>query len=389
MRIVYLNKTLMDSSLPAVNFSFNNAYGLADAGCECYLIAQKKSADFTPEILFHDFDVIALDNFNIRLFQKRKRFGIHTNQWFYLDAFEEIKKLHAEKAIDAVISRDPGALPYMARLRRKTGIHVFYQPHNFYVDLSLRPDVNPKNAKKYHLLEKKFIPKMNGLLCLQDSQAEWYGKYFPAQKIFAAKPGLLKIVPTHDDGYRNRVIGYIGSLQLKKGVDLLLTAFSALRDKNYSLVLVGGRNSAEIEPVARRVRELGLDEQVEITGWLPFSEVEKYLDRISVGIIPLQDIFYNRYLTAPNKLFDYLSRGIPIVARDLPAIRDFMKNGEEGILYDREDPADITNAIEKIFANKSDYSKYSNNALAKAKEYLWKTRAARMLDRIRETIADG
>ena len=308
--------------------------------------------------------------------------GIKTNQWFYWQAIQKIKQLHKSQKIDIIITRDPSALPYIAWLKWKYNIKAFYQPHNFYVDLSIRDEESIDNKYKYQFLEKVFISRMDGLLCLQESQAKLYQKYFPNQKVFAAKPGLIHIKQMNDDRFHNRIIGYVGSLQMKKGVETLLDAFNLLKERDFQLVLIGGRNEKEIIPIRDKIEALNLSKSVIITGWIPFREVETYLDKISVGIIPLNDIFYNRYLTAPNKLFDYLSRGIPIVASDLPAIKDFMMNNVEGRLFQPGNSESLASAILKIFTDFELYKKYSRNSLDTAKEFLWEKRGEDMLKMI-------
>lgn len=387
MHIVYLNKVKIDSKLPAVNFTVFNAYGLAQAGAQITLIVQKSDECFSETDLYDNFRLTSLKNLTIKILKQKRKFGIRSNQWFYIEAFGLIKKIDNENRIDAVISRDPGALPYLVRLKKKRSTSVFYQPHNFYVDLSLRHDVNPTNAKKYHLLEKKYIPKISGLLCLQESQASLFKKYFPGQLIFAAKPGLIKMGKVNNKKrFENKLIGYIGSLQPKKGVDILLKAFKQLKNEGYKLVLIGGRNKDEIESIQREIELLGLREYVEITGWLPYVQVEKYLQNISVGVLPLKDTFYNRYLTAPNKLFDYLSHGIPILSSDLPAIRDFICDGKEGLLFNPEKHDDLKNKLIMICKTHSSYIKYSQGSLETSEKYLWSVRADYMLTLIREIL---
>ncbi|NTV45746.1 MAG: glycosyltransferase family 4 protein [Chlorobiales bacterium] len=386
MRLVYLNKVFIDSPLPAVNFTLANAYGLAQAGADTTLMVQKKNAEFKEKTLYEDFHLQERPNFHLNVYPEKSYFGIKTNQWFYLKAFSDIKKMHKKTPIDALISRDPGALPYMARLKKKKGIPVFYQPHNFYLDLSVRPDVNPTNSQKYHLLEKEFLPQMSGILCLQDSQAEWYRKYLPGQKVLVAKPGMFRIEPHAGAGYQRRLIGYVGSLQLKKGINALLEAFKVLQPEGFKLILVGGRNQQEMAEVKQRIYELGLEDKVLITGWVSYEQVEAYLAKISVGIIPLNDIFYNRYLTAPNKLFDYLSRGVPVIASDLPSLRDFVKEGAEGEFVPPENPEALADSIRKIFASEEIYEGYHQRAMNAATNYLWDKQAAKMIEAIRNCL---
>jgi glycosyltransferase involved in cell wall biosynthesis len=386
VRIVYLNKVHLDSALPAVNFTLFNAYALAEAGADCFLFAQKSAADLEERKLLESFCLTPLPTLHLHILPEKRHLGLKTNQWFYLKAFRRIKALHQARRLDAVISRDPGALPYLARLKSKTGIAVFYQPHNFYVDLAVRSDVNPKNARKYHLLEKKFIPQMTALLCLQESQAGWFKKYFPAMHVLVAKPGLMKIEPPENDRYANRLIGYVGSLQLKKGIETLLQAMLLLKHRGFKLVLVGGRNPEEMSPVQQRVRELGLSDAVEITGWIAYSKAESYLDKMTVGVIPLQDTFYNRYLTAPNKLFDYLSRGVPIVAADLPAIRDFLADESAGAFFQPEHAEGLAKALLAVLADAQRYQQYGEKARKLAQQYLWKEQAQAMLKLIEREI---
>lgn len=390
--LIYVNKVRMDENLPAVNFTLFNAIGLAEAGSETTLFVQSKSADFTTDQLFQKFGLNSIENLTIKMLPEKRFFGIKTNQWFYFKVFSAIRKIHnANHPVTAVISRDPGALPFLVRLKKKTGIPVFYQPHNFYLDLSLQPDLNPKNAAKYHLLEKKFIPELTGLLCLQESQAGWFRKYLPSGfSVQSAMPGLVAI---HQPEYAPEgtipVIGYSGSLQLKKGMNTLLDAVSILKKKEipFRLVLIGGRNDEEIKPVAERICALELDKEVEITGWIPFTEVEKHLKTLTVGVIPLTAVFYNQFLTAPNKFFDYLSYGIPVVASDLPSVRDFMSSGKEGLLAEPENAQALADALISLLTDKVLLTRFRENAQATATDFLWKRRGIIMTEKILSRVS--
>ncbi len=382
--VVYINKVRLDAPLPAVNFTLGNAWGLAEAGARCTLIARSSGSDFDTGALLEQFGLESHERLQILTLLSGRRFGIRTNQWFYLDAVRRILDLHSDSGISAVISRDPGALPYLKRIRRKTGIPAFYQPHNFYADLSGRHDVNRTNARKYRWLERRYIPAINGVLCLQPSQSALFARSFPDQYIVASPPGVLKLFPRREPPARLRQIVYVGSLQLKKGMETLLQALVRL-DSDFHLSLVGGRNDREIGPVRERISGLGLQSRTEITGWLPYGEVADKLGQAAIGILPLEDTFYNRYLTAPNKLFDYLSRGIPVVASDLPAVRDFLTEAE-GVFVPPGDPDRLARAVSLICSDRTAYRERSQCCLKKAGESLWKIRAGEMLQHIENSF---
>ncbi len=386
MRVVYLNKVKMDEALPAVNFTFFNAVGLAQAGAETHLYVQARNEGFTPADVERMFDLASPSRLHWHLSAVRKKWGIRSNQWFYRDVMKNIGEMHRKSPVDAVISRDPGALPWLARLKSRSGIPVFYQPHNFYIDLSVRPDLNPRNARKYHLLEKRYIGQLSGMLCLQESQAGLYRRAFPGLPVKAAPPGFVRFGDSEAGRFGRRLLGYSGSLQLKKGVRVLLDALSILREegRDYRLILIGGRNRAEIGAIESYIGEKGLREQVRITGWISFREVDALLREVSVGVIPLTDIFYNRYLTAPNKLFDYLSHCTPLIGSDLPSIRDFVQNGREGLLVEPENSRALARAIDEIFADEGKYQQFVEACRHTGERFLWKRRGREMLNLINE-----
>lgn len=386
--MVYVNKVHLDDALPAVNFTLFNAIGLALGGADTHLFVQvwqdlPEGSSWLQKFGFTD--PIPL---TIHQVPDRRFFGLKSNQWFYLRTFRAIRKLHKNHPVTAVISRDPGALPYLVRLRKKLGIPVFYQPHNFYLDLTLQPDINPKNAQKYHRLETNYLPELNGLLCLQDAQAGWYRKYLPNQQVVASRPGLI----SHHFPNLNRLdkplIGYSGSLQLKKGIRVLLKALRLIHDRGNKvpMVLIGGRNADEINPVQEEIALLGLTDSVTITGWISFPEVESWLEKVSVGVLPLTSGFYNQYLTAPNKLFDYLSHGIPIVASDLPSVRDFFPDTIPGRLVPPDDEGSLATALEDLLNDSEDYHRAESVSKQLAMHYHWKNQGVVMLDHIHQLI---
>lgn len=386
--VIYLNKVRLDAHLPAVNFSLFNAYALARAGAETWLVAQADRPDVDETTLLRQFDLTPLPNFHLKIISRQRFLGIRTNQLFYREAFRFIDARMRKNPETAVISRDPGALFYLAR---RVGVPVYYQPHNFYADLTRRDDVNPKNARKYAFLEKRYVPRMTGILCLQPSQAAWYQRCFPNTPVVATPPGLMNTYPPiGDDPFERRRISYVGSLQIKKGIDVLLTAMASLGAEGFHLALIGGRSAAEIEQARLEIGERQLEGHVTITGWLPFQEVVAHLRRSSVGVLPLRDTFYNRYLTAPNKLFDYFSCGLPIVASDLPAIRDFCGDTGTAVTWVRPDDAlALAAGLRDRFQSVEKYAQARQQMRQLAATHRWEQRAKEMLAIMRDLAKSG
>ena len=115
--------------------------------------------------------------------------------------------------------------------------------------------------------------------------------------------------------------------------------------------------------------------QVEISGWVEKQALQKYLEQTKLGIIPLQDTFFNRYLTSPLKLFDFFSFGIPVIASDLPTTRELIVENETGLFFAPNNPVDLANKIDVLLLNKKLVEKMNKIIYQTAEQFLWSERA--------------
>ncbi len=360
--------------MPSTVFSMLNAYSFAQHGHDVTIILKSPAGPINYDFESF-FNLPKLNNFHI-IDLSDTGLRIQNNEIFYRRAN---KFIQFNASPDVILTRDPGYLPFLYQLKRKLQVKIFYQSHNFYLNTDLQPDQKKINQKKYQRYEKKYIPKLDGLFTLNQSQKKLYEQY-TSVPIYSVIPGLQNIFDSKDN-FNNKLVAYSGSLLMKKGVDLLLHAFARLKKKSAKLVLIGGRHDREIEPVLRLAEELNITDRIKITGWISYAAVQKYLKKATVGILPLKDTFYNRYLTAPSKLFDYIAHGIPVIASDLPAIRDIDESHNSLIYTKPENVKQLTSKIDELLNNQNLYSDYSNRSHQLAKNYLWKNCGKRMLDK--------
>jgi len=131
------------------------------------------------------------------------------------------------------------------------------------------------------------------------------------------------------------VLRYVGSLRSYKGLNQLVAYVDALPAP---LEFIGGTEDE------RAV----LPESIQARAPVPYREVPDLLASASVLLLPLSDNLFGRALTSPLKLWDYLATGTPIVAADLPSVREILTQaGAEVRLYPPDDPDALIQAIEK------------------------------------------
>ena len=168
---------------------------------------------------------------------------------------------------------------------------------------------------------------------------------------------------------------YIGQLYPWKGVDVALRAMT--RVEGVELVVVGGLPpEPDIERVRALASELSLDDRVRFTGFLPPPELEAERRKASVFLIPNLDSTTSRLYTSPLKLFEAMATGRPIVASDLPSIREVLRHEESALLVPPGEPEALAAAIERLLGDAALSERLAARAFEHARDYSWDRRAA-------------
>jgi glycosyltransferase involved in cell wall biosynthesis len=142
-------------------------------------------------------------------------------------------------------------------------------------------------------------------------------------------------------------------------------------------LVVGGKGRGEIAAVMAVAQRCGYADHVEVTGWTDKSTMDRYLRTARIGAVPLTDTFFNRYLTSPLKLFDFYRYGIPVLAADLPTLRELVVEPDTGFFYQPGSVDSLAAAIDAAFGlAPARYAAMVENAYAHAEELQWRNRAA-------------
>ena len=369
-KIAYVHTGLWPSNSPSMTFSTMTTAAFASIGIHC-LFFIKKNSNMSPDQVFLDtFHSQKPDLLTIRPISRFPY--LKWNRLHYKRVYRILKKEIKCGSLTAVISRNTTFLPYLAELSQRYGIKTFFEAHDFYADLTVRDDVNLQGKKRYSRIEKKYIPLVSGVICLQKNKENWYQRTFPRQTVFVARTGIEKI---HRYPFHNRSsIAYIGSFDAHKGLDTLLEALKYTHRKPH-LFIIGGKNDIEIEAIRKLIPALYDQSKVTLTGWLNKDQLGEHLRRTALGILPLKDSFFNRYITSPLKLFDYYSHGIPVLASDLPTTRELIHENVTGLFFQSKNSKDLAQKIDYLLSNRKMMETMSKHVYTRAQKYLWIHRA--------------
>ncbi len=375
--LAYINAIRWPSAIPAGPFTANFMSAVARAGVETHVIVRSATKQFNgrngngKEVLRHEYGIDPPENLHVHVLKTPNWKPASDRVVFFERINLLLGKLRKKYGVNIVMSRDTRSLPYLVRWRKR-GFVTIHDSHNYYADLSLRDDLKGKRWERYQRFEQKCLPKINGLLALLDTQAEYYRKSFPDLTVEVAHPGLGEINPPNPNRFDHKTIGYVGALSGKKGMDELLEAFQQLNLPDGKVLFIGGRTSGEKKRMAERLERMNLKDRVEVTGWVTVPEMRKRMNEVTIATLPLHDTFYSRYLTAPSKLFDYLSQAIPVITSDHPSVHELA--GDAAVYVPPNDVNALATAINTLLSDREKYDAVVAAAHERAQHLHWDRR---------------
>ncbi len=173
---------------------------------------------------------------------------------------------------------------------------------------------------------------------------------------------------------KEKIILYTGHLYFWKGVQVLAEASQYL-PKDVKVYFVGG-TKVDIKNYKLQTANYELN----IVGHKPHKEIPYWLKTADVLVLPntaKEDI--SKYWTCPLKLFEYMVSKRPIVASNLPSIREIL-NESNSVLVKPDDPESLASGIIKVLAGKTLAEKISDRAYEDVMEYTWDKRAKKILE---------
>ncbi len=175
------------------------------------------------------------------------------------------------------------------------------------------------------------------------------------------------------------LLGYAGGMGESNALDFLLTAAKQL-DKNIAVVLVG--NGANKEVLLKRVTNESIT-NIFVLPAIPKAQIPDFLSRMDALYIGWNKLSIYRFGICPNKLFDYMLSGKPVV-HSVTAGNDLVADAKCGVSVEAQDVTAIINAInmiagddkvvrEELGANGHDYVKIHHDYKILAKRFLDET----------------
>ena len=187
-----------------------------------------------------------------------------------------------------------------------------------------------------------------------------------------------------------RIALYQGYLQPNRGLDRLVRAATFL-EQDIVIVMMGKNVGTTLAQLEALIASEGVADRVKILPPVPYGELLDWTASADIGLnVASPDYSLNVRYFLPNKLFEYLMAGLPVLTSPLEAMVDVVKTHDVGQVLSSLAPADIGEAINRMLADPVGLAHQRSNALEAARnDFYWEKESLRLIHLYRSILQGG
>jgi glycosyltransferase involved in cell wall biosynthesis len=257
----------------------------------------------------------------------------------------------------------------VARWRKKP---LVYDTHEIFTEV---PELVNRKFKQntWKLLERKLFPRLKHVFTVNDSIAEWY------ENEYGVRPLVVRNIPAKNVSARaltrkevhlpedRKIILLQGAgINIHRGAEEAVEAMQYI-DNAVLLIIGGGDVVSKLKEMAEKEH---LDGKVIFVGKLPPDELRAWTRLADIGLTLDKDTNINYRFSLPNKIFDYIHAGIPVLASDLVEVKKIVQQYNVGRIAASHDPRAIAAVIREMLES-PEFPEWKKNTVKAAEELNW------------------
>lgn len=301
-----------------------------------------------------------------------------------LNTTTNIYKKAIELDADVYHFHDPEMIPTGVKLK-KIGKKVIFDSHEDFASDILTKDYIPVLLRRiisetFKLYDTWACKKFDTIVTATPAIASLYQKRGCKTVVINNFPILEELsVPRVT---KEKIACFIGGQTPIRGIKALVNAIEKVDGKLY---LAGPISSEEFQNELKSLT--GWNNVVEL-GNLPRNDVAELLAKSLVGLVTYLPA-PNHIDAQPNKLFEYMSVGLPVIASHFPLWKEIVVYNECGICVDPENPDEIAKAIQFFFDNPDEGFRMGQNGIKTVEEtYNWHVEERKLIELYQKLISD-
>lgn len=293
---------------------------------------------------------------------------------FFARIHRDVRRAAMERPARVYHASDLYTLPALAAAARRHGGRLVYDARELYPYVASTAG-RPWTTYAWRWIESRYIHRANAVFTVSESIAGHLSRLYGV-----ARPAVLYNVPPRRDvrpspwlrehtgiAPDRALILHQGQMRPDRGCTRLV---DAMRDvPNATLVFLG---DGPLKPIlARQVDAHGLHDRIRFIDPVPPDALLPVTAGADVGVTLLEDTCLNHRFALPNKLFEYLMAGLPVLGSDLPEIRRVVAGFGVGCVVDPADRGALVAAMTRMAGDAAARTRWTERVPEVLETFSW------------------
>jgi len=286
------------------------------------------------------------------------------------------------RKVQILVSNDLDTLLPNYICSKLKGTDLVYDTHEYFTGV---PELENRKIRKniWKGIEKRIFPKLRNVITVNESIAGLYRKEYGNQI------HIVRNIPLSLSNDKTKTRKSLGLPTDKKiillqgaGINVDRGAEEAVETMKYLedivLMIIGGGDV--IKTLKDKVINLKLSDKVIFRPKMSYHELMEYTYNSDLGLTLDKDTNINYRYSLPNKLFDYIHAGIPVLSSPLIEIKKIIEHYNIGELIEDHHPEHIAISIKSMLNNKKKMEVWKENLKIAAKELCWENEETHLIN---------
>ncbi len=151
-------------------------------------------------------------------------------------------------------------------------------------------------------------------------------------------------------------LGGIGRLEPNKGMSTFVSALNVLMRRNIKFKATICGEGSELSRLTSMTHELGLKDQIDFPGWIEGSDKNRFFETTDILVQPASRDSFG------IALVEGMAHGLPIVSGNTVGARHIITHGQDGLIFNEDDPTVLADCLEALIADKQQLTGLGKNA---------------------------
>lgn len=299
---------------------------------------------------------------------------------FYSKLFYGTASLYAPRVF---VANDLPMLPVAGQLAQGCGAKLVYDSHELYSE----QEFSKREKRRWSEIEAKYIGACDVVITVNQSIAtELEHRYgvsgvrviYNAERTRQAPAVTRRLHEVFGLPPDKKIVLLQGGLSAGRNLEVLVDAMRYVQNTSVVLVVLGdGLLLCSLQKLAHHQ---GLKGRVYFHAAVPQTQLLALTAAADAGVIPYQATCLNNFYCTPNKLFEFIAAGLPILATDLPELQRLVEGQQIGLVGDTGSPKKLAALIDDFFSDEQRFATWRANVAVARQRICWEQEEKKLVD---------